>query len=79
MQVEPFAVFIQAQLMKHISGSRSIPDRFESEAIDIYLGFDLQLSFANGQETGPFLEITHFQENTLHGKSGSKCNLLYII
>jgi hypothetical protein len=30
--------------MKHISGSRSIPGRFESEAIDIYLAFELQLS-----------------------------------
>jgi len=36
VQVEPFAVFIQEQLMKNISGCLSIPGRSESETIDIY-------------------------------------------
>ena len=69
VQVEPVAVFIQVQLMKHISGSRSIPGRFEAH--NRYL-FSLwfQLYFGNEQQTGPFLKISLFPENTFHGKLG---------
>jgi hypothetical protein len=70
VQIESAAVFIQMQLMKHIYGSRSIPGRFESEVIDIYLAFDLQLSYANEQQTGPFLEISHFSGKYFPRKIG---------
>ena len=69
MQVEPFAVFIQVQLMKHISGSRSISGRFESDNRYL-LGFWSSFIFVSEQQTGPFLEISHFSGKYFPRKIG---------